>query len=210
LGPALRLGLVVVVCLLAGAPPVSAQKDSVLTVGGAYSAYRSTDEQIEHPWGVGIVARLRRSTGFGFTIGLNWVKVTVNDDIGGETTRLGTMLVRPLMGGVVYTRQYGQFALSGSLVAGYSFNGLRKTGAAADAYARLGQPGARFDVSDSFVYRPSFSVWWELGNRFGLLTSISYLATRPEITTTTAAGASRQSVCMCAPVFTVGLSYGVF
>jgi hypothetical protein len=95
-------------------------------------------------------------------------------------------------------------------VAGYSFNGLRNTGQAADAYARFGQPGATFAVGDSFVYRPSFSIWWELGNRFGLLTSVSYLATQPEVVTTTPAGTVRHKVSMNAPLLTVGIGYGIF
>jgi hypothetical protein len=201
---------VVIVWLLALPLPANAQKDSAVAVGAAVSVYRSTDDQIEHPWGIGVVARLRRSTGFGFGIGLNWVTATVNDEIGGETTKVATLVVRPLMGGIVYTRQYARFAVSASLVAGYSFNGLRDTGDAADTLARAGQPGASFAVGDTFVYRPSVSLWWELSNRFAFLTSLSYLDTRPEIVTTTPAGVSRQRLCMCAPLLTFGIGYGVF
>jgi hypothetical protein len=203
--------LLAVVCLLAGAATASAQKDSVLVLGAAASIYHSTDAQVENPWGFGLVARLRRNSGVGVTIGLNWVSATVNQDIGGEPTRLGKLIVRPLMAGVVYTRQYAHFAVAGSLVAGYSFNGLRDTGQAADAYAsRLGQPGATFAVNDSFVYRPAFSIWWELGNRFGLMTSVAYLATQPEIVTMTTEGTVRHKVSMNAPLFTVGIGYGIF
>jgi hypothetical protein len=202
--------LLAVVCLLAGAAPASAQKDSVVTVGGAFSVYRSTDEHVSSPWGVGIVMRLRRSSGFGGTIGFNWIRVSVDGQVAGQDSTLGTLLVRPLMAGVTYTRQYARFAVGGSLVAGYAFCGLRETGGAANALAGIGQPGAIFAVSNAFVYRPSFSVWWELGNRFGLLTSVSYMATRPEITTTTPAGTSRRTVNFSAPFVTVGIGYGIF
>jgi hypothetical protein len=198
------------VCLLAGAAPASAQKDSVVTVGGAFSVYRSTDEHVSSPWGVGIVMRLRRSSGFGGTIGFNWIRATVDEPASGQDAKLGTLLVRPLMAGVTYTRQYAHFAVGGSLVAGYAFCGLRETAGAAEALASVGQPGAVFTVSNAFVYRPSFSVWWELGNRFGLLTSVSYIATRPEITTTTPTGTSRRTVNFSAPFVTVGIGYGIF
>jgi hypothetical protein len=199
-GPAFGAALLVVVCLLAGVAPASAQKDSVITVGGAFSLYHSTDDQVESPWGVGIVARLRRNSGFGGTIGFNWIKAGLNGEVDGEKTRLGTLLVRPLMLGVVYTRQYGHFALSGSLLAGYAFNGLRK----------MQGGGANFAVSDSWVYKPSVAIWWELGNRWGFLSSVSYMATRPELVTTTAAGTTRQKINFGAPFVTFGLGYGVF
>ncbi len=198
-------------CLLGTAVPAAAQKDAVLALGVAGSVYRPTDAAVDNSWGVGLVARLRRSTGFGPTIGLNWFKADVNSDIGGQRTRLGTMLVRPLMVGVAYTRQYAKFAVSGSFVAGRAFNGLRHTGAASEAFANLGQPGTTFDVTDCFAYRPAFSIWWELGNRFGLLTSVSYLYARPDvITTTPTAGTFRRQVDMSSPLFTVGIGYGIF
>jgi hypothetical protein len=204
------VALLAAVCLLAGAVPASAQKDSVVTLGGAFSVYHSTDEHVSSPWGVGIVMRLRRSSGFGGTIGFNWIRANVDGQAAAQGAKLGTLLVRPVMAGVTYTRQYARFAVGGALVAGYAFCGLRDTGGAADALAGIGQPGAIFAVSNSFVYRPSFSIWWELGNRFGLLTSVSYMATRPEITTTTPTGTSRRTVNFSAPFVTVGIGYGIF
>jgi hypothetical protein len=209
-GPVVRPGLLAVGCLLAFAAPASAQKDSVLVLGGSFSVYRPSSDNVENTWGIGLVARLRRTSGFGATIGLNWFKGDVNGDIGGARTRLATVVVRPLMVGVGYTRRYAHFSLGGALVGGYSFNGLRGTGAASDALAALGQPGATFEITDTFVWRPSFSVWWELGNRVGLMTSVSYISLRPEIITTTTAGTSRRKVDMSAPVFSVGLGYGIF
>ncbi len=209
-GPVFGSGLLAAACVLAFAVPASAQKDSVLVLGGSFSAYRPSSDNVENTWGIGLVARLRRDSGFGATIGLNWFRGDVNGDIGGARTRLATVLVRPLMVGVGYTRRYAHFSLGGSLVAGYSFNGLRATGAASDALAALGQPGATFDITDTFVWRPSFAVWWELGNRFGLMTSVSYVSLRPEIVTTTTAGTTRRRVDMSAPVFSVGLGYGIF
>jgi hypothetical protein len=158
-----------------------------------------------------MVMRLRRHSGFGWNIGFNWFKADVTYDVAGQQTRVGRLLVRPLMLGVNYTRQYSRFSLTGSLVAGRAFNGLRDTGAAADLLAAAGQPGSTFDVTDCFAYRPSFSVWWELGNRFGLLTSLSYFSSRPEIVTRTpTAGVLRRTVDVSAPMVTIGIGYGVF
>ena len=209
-GPIARSGLLASACLLAFAATASAQKDSVLVLGGSFSVYRPSSDNVDNAWGVGLVARLRRDSGFGATIGLNWFQGDVNGDIGGARTRLATVVVRPLMVGVGYTRRLAHLSLGGSLVAGYAFNGLRGTGAGSDALAAIGQPGATFEITDTFVWRPSFSIWWELGNRVGLMTSVSYISLRPEIITTTTAGTSRRKVDMSAPVFSVGLGYGIF
>jgi hypothetical protein len=209
-GPVFGPGLLAAACLLAFAVPASAQKDSVVVLGGSFSVYRPSNDNVENTWGIGLVARLRRDSGFGATIGLNWFRGDVNGDIGGARTRLATVLVRPLMVGVGYTRRHAHFSLGGSLVGGYSFNGLRGTGAASEALAAAGQPGATFEITDTFVWRPSFSIWWELGNRFGLMTSVSYISLRPEIVTTTSAGTTRRKVDMSAPVFSIGLGCGIF
>jgi hypothetical protein len=188
----------VVVCLLAGERPASAQKDSVFVAGASFSLYRSNDESVQSPWGIGLLARLRRQSGLGGTMGLNWIRATLESE-GDNGQTIGQIVVRPLMFGPVFTRQFARFAVSGSFVAGYSFNGLRKM-----------QGAANYNVSDSFVCRPSVSIWFELGNRWGLMTSLSYLFNRPELTTTTAAGTSRRTIDLNAPVVTFGLGYGVF
>jgi hypothetical protein len=209
--PGAVAAVVVVVCLLGGAASADAQQDSVLVVGVAASVYRPADEALDNPWGVGLVMRLRRHSGFGATIGLNWFRADVHHDVGGQRAQLGTLLVRPLMVGVTYTRLHAKFALSGSFVVGRAFNGLRHTGGASDVFAALGQPGTTFDVTDCLAYRPSFSIWWDLGKRFGLLTSVSYFVARPEIVTTTpSAGVFRRTVNTSSPLLTVGIGYGIF
>jgi hypothetical protein len=200
----------VMVCLLTAAAPASAQKDSAVVVGGSYSTYRPSGEDVANHWGVGLVARLRRHSGFGGTLGLNWFKSDVYGEVDGARTRTATVIVRPLMLGPTYTRQFAHFSLAGAVVAGYSFNGLRNTGAVADALAAHGQPGATFDLRNSFVWRPSVTLWWELGNRFGLMLSVSYLSLRPEFVTTTTTGTTRQRMDLSAPLFSVGIGYGVF
>jgi hypothetical protein len=201
---------VVAGCLLLTAAPAWAQKDSILTVGVAASIYDATDPHVDNPVGVGLVARLRRSSGIGVTVGLDWFKSDVHGDIGGVSTPLASLRIRPVMAGIALTRQYSQFAISGSLVVGYSFNSISSTGAAEAAYARIGRPGTTFDISNCLAYRPDFSIWWELGNHFGLLTSVSYMGARPALITTSPSGVSRSVVNVSAPMVTLGVAYGIF
>lgn len=203
--------LAVAACLAAGALPAAAQKDSILTVGVAASIYRAPDNEVEDPTGFGLVARLRRPSGIGFTVGLDWFTANVRAEIGGIDTPLASLKIRPVMAGYGLTRQYSDFSVTASVVAGYAFNSISRTGAAQDAYAnRLGLQGTRFEVSNCLAVRPDFSIWWELGNRWGLLTSVSYMYARPTITTTTPLGASRRTVNASSPMLTVGIGYGVF
>jgi hypothetical protein len=193
------------------AAPAWAQKDSVLVVGVATSIYEATDPHVDNPTGVGLVARLRRSSGVGFTVGLDWFKSNVYQDIDGTRTQVASLRMKPIMAGIALTRQYSQFAVSGSLVVGYSFNSIGATAAAQAAYARMGQPGTTFGISNCLAYRPDFSIWWELGNHFGLLTSVSYMGARPTLTTTSpTGGVSSRVVNTSAPMVTLGIAYGVF
>ena len=196
----LWVAVVGLACLLALPLPAAAQKDSVVSLGVGFSLYRPSDPLVENTWGIGLVARLRRASGFGATMGLNWFRGDVNRDIGGVETRVARVLVRPVMFGVGYTRQYGDFAVGGSFVVGYAFNGLRNTGGASDAYAAMGQPGATFEITNSLVYRPTLALWWELGNRFALVTSVSYISARPELITTTPSGVTRQVINIGIPL----------
>jgi len=201
---------IVALGVVAAARPVSAQKGSSVAVGVVASIYRATDANVDIPVGIGLIGRLRRTNGIGFTVGLDWYKANVQTDIGADRTFLGRVSLRPIMAGAGWTRQYSRFALNASLVAGWSFNSLRATSQAEAAYAKLGQPGARIDVSNSFVFRPDFSLWYELNNRFGLLASLSYMASWPTVTTTTPAGVRHDRINLGAPMLTLGVSYGVF
>jgi hypothetical protein len=205
-----RAAAAVSICLVVPAAPAWAQKDSILTVGVATSIYRATDEHVEDPVGVGLVARLRRPSGVGVTVGLDWYKSNVYEDIGGTRTQVASLKMRPIMAGIALTRQYSQFAVSGSFVIGYAFNSINGTGGAQSAYASLGRPGTTFAIGNSLAMRPDFSIWWEIGNHFGLLTSISYMASRPTLTTSSPSGVTSRVVNTSAPMLTLGIGYGVF
>lgn len=190
--------MIAAACLLACASPASAQKDSAVVLGGSVSISASNDKTVQTPLGFSVVLRLRHLSGPGGTIGFNWLNAPLKSE-GENGQAIGRLLVRPIMVGPAYTRQYARFALTGSFVAGYAFNGLR----------RITGP-ANYRVSNSFACRPSVSIWWELGNRWGFLSSLSYLVTRPELTTTTAAGSTRRTLNLNAPSVTFGIGYGVF
>jgi hypothetical protein len=197
--------------LLAAAPALHAQNDSAIAVGVVVSTYLSPSSRATDLTGVGLVGRLRRGSGLGATVGLDWFDSEVKTEIGGQLTPLGKVRVRPLMVGVSYTRQYARYSLATSLVAGYSFNAIHSTDRGRAAYLeRLGVADAGFHASNCFAWRQDFSFWYELGNHFGLLASLSYIGARPTVTTTSRLGRQSETINVGAPMLTFGVAYGVF
>ena len=207
----MRSILVGLVVLLAFSPAAHAQSDASIAVGVALTLYDPANPEADHPAGVGLIARMRRGSGLGATVGLDWFKSEVQTEVGGQPVPLGTMNVRPLMVGMSYSRQYHRYAISGALVAGYAFNTLRQNGGTRAAYLdRLGVQDARLEISNCFAFRPDVTIWYELGHHFAASASIAYLFARPTVTTDSALGRRSSTVNLSATLLTFGFAYGVF
>jgi hypothetical protein len=203
--------LAAIFILLMFSPALHAQTDSSVAVGVALTFYDPTNPRANHPAGVGLVGRLRRGSGLGATVGLDWFTSEVQTEIGGQLAPLGTMSIRPLMVGVSYIRQYHRYAVSGGLVAGWAFNSLRQTGAEQTVYRdRLAMPDARLTIANCLTVRPDVTLWYELGHHFAASASVSYMLARPTVTTTSALGRRADTVNLSATVITFGFVYGVF
>jgi hypothetical protein len=100
----LKAALVALVLVLIFGSAASAQNDSVVGVGGGVSFYAATDPNVETRAGWGLVGRLRRGTGLGFSLGLAWFTADIRTDVDGEVVPLGAVTVRPLMVGASYSR----------------------------------------------------------------------------------------------------------
>jgi hypothetical protein len=197
--------------LLAASPALYAQSAAGLGVGAALTLYDPASQQADNPPAVGVIARMRRGSGLGATVGLEWYTSSVRTDVGGQPVPLGDIHVRPVMAGVSYIRQYRRYALSTALVAGYSFNSLRPTAAAQAAYQdRLGMPNVRLEVANSFAFRPDVTLWYELGHHFAASASLAYLFARPTVTAVSSTGRRDARLDLSATVITFGVAYGVF
>jgi len=203
--------LVAVVLLIACASTASAQLDSVVGVGGSVAFFAPTDPHVDTRTGFGLIGRLRRGTGLGFSLGFAWATSDVQRDVDGADVELGAITVRPVMAGASYARQFARFALSAGLVGGWAFNSISQTPAQQRAYGEaIGIPDARLSVSNSWVLRPSATLWYELDNHFGAFASIGYAIVRPTVTASGAAGSRGETVNLSATVFSFGIAYGVF
>jgi hypothetical protein len=197
--------------LLVSSPALYAQTDSSIAVGVALTLYDPANDQAHNPPSVGVIARMRRGSGLGATVGLEWYRSDIQTPIGGQLMPLGAMNARPVMAGVSFTRQYSRYALSGALVAGYAFNSLRATSAAQAAYRdRFNMPNARIQISNCFAFRPDVTLWYELGHHFAASASIAYIFGQPTVTAVSQVGRRADPLNISATVITFGFAYGVF
>ena len=207
----LRLPVAVVAILLLCSPAVRAQTDSSIGVGVAITFYDPANADQHHPTGVGLVGRLRRGSGLGGTVGMDWFTSDVRVEVGGQTTPAGRASIRPLMAGISYLRQFRRYAISTGVVGGWALNSLSQSDAQRAAY--LGQAGlsdGRVSISNCLAVEPNVTFWYELGNHFAASASVAYMLARPTITASGPAGRRADRVNLSATVITFAVVYGVF
>ena len=203
--------LIAAVLLLACAPGARAQTDSVVAVGVSVALPVPESSLADHNRGFGVIGRLRRGTGLGFSLGLGWFTSDVQTELDGQLAPLGKMTIRPLMLGASYAWQFNRFAVSAGVVGGWSFNSLEQTPAQQRSYGELvGMPDASVTVDNGWALRPGVTFWYELGHHFAVSTSVGYMINRPTVTTRGAAGERRTTANLSATVVSFGFLYGVF
>jgi hypothetical protein len=206
-----RPPLIAALLLIASASAARAQSDSVVGVGGGMALFAATDPKVDARPGFGLVGRLRRGTGLGFSLGLAWFTSDVRTEVEGEVVPLGAITVRPVMAGASYTRQFHRFALTAGIVGGGWFNSIAQTPSQQQTYREaVGMPDAYVTVSNSWVAKPGVTVWCELNNHFGAYASVGYAMVRPTVTTHSAAGPRSDTINLSAGVLSFGLAFGVF
>ena len=144
-------------------------------------------------------------------MGLSWFSTVVETTIADREETLGRLNVRPVLFGASYGRQFSRFKWDVSLAGGYAFANIRDTGRAKRAYASaLGTSNVGLRASGALAWRANLSFWREIGQRWGVLTSVGYLGVRPRVSTRTSAGTFSERVNAGSIVTTVGLTYGIF
>ncbi len=207
----LRLIPAAVAALLVASPLLYAQTDSTIGVGVALTLYDPANPDAPHPTGVGLVGRLRRGSGFGATVGMDWFTADLRVGTQGQLTPVGHISVRPFMAGVSYIRQFRRYAISTGVTGGWSLNSLRQSDAERAAYgAHVGIPDASVSISNCLAVEPNVTFWYELGNHFAASASVAYMFSRPTITARGPGGTRADKVNLDATVITFAVVYGVF
>jgi len=117
-----------------------------------------------------------KGSGWGPAFGLSWMTSELRATVGGQSTPIGTLKLRPLMVGVGYSKQTGRARITAGIAAGYTFN-------AAEVDAPL-PPGvtATMEVTDTWAIGPRAGITFAVTRRLGLIGSIGYVYSNPDVT----------------------------
>jgi hypothetical protein len=149
--------------------------------------------------------------GWGFHWGLNWYSVDLDRPIGGNTTELGELHVRPIMAGYGYTYVLHHITISADALGGYAFDSMSVAPTALEAYRNsLGAQWATADASNAFVFKPEIGMWHNVNRKIGLNANFGYMFARPSVTITTAAGSETRTARADQIIIKVGIVYSIF
>ena len=179
--------------------------DSPLRLIGAGAATRITNPSGDALGGavnIGPLLRLRPRDGLGPTIAFNWTDAVIESGPTG-LPGLAAVRLRPVMAGVEYGVVRGRLAAGASIVGGYAFNSLTPDTTQAG-------PGRAVAVSNSFVWRPGVSLWYDVAPRLGINLFGGYLFTRPEVTFASDTAVLTERLRANAVVVSIGTAYWIF
>lgn len=203
--------LLALVCGMAR-PARAEAKRTWLNLGVGVTTFQSTNEA-DHTdnLGIGVTWRIGRSeTGWGPRIGFSWYETGLQMPVDGRQTRVGSIHVRPIMGGYGYTWRRGRAAISADAVGGYAFTSISTSNALHQAYLQDFHTWVAANISNSWVARPEVGVWYDLAPRIGVNVTLGYVLNHPTVTLTTASGQTRQRWNADMATLSFGVVYGIF
>ena len=201
---------------LVGAP-ASAQTNNRFAIGAEFkirtSDHAATQDAAQAELGPGLLWRFGHGRdGWGFHWGLNWYAVNLDRSIGGLTTELGELHVRPFMAGYGYTyAATRRLNITADVLGGYAIGSIGLTSAAVAAYQnRIGAGSVDASASNTLVLKPEIGVWYDLNRTFGLNVNAGYMIARPEVVVTSSSGTDRRTARADQFSLKVGLVYSIF
>ena len=203
---------------------------ALLTVAVAASAYAQTEE---HKFALGgdfrvrvaptdrargandfgLIWRFGRSrTGWGWAFGFNWFSTDVDQSIGGLSTELGELAVRPFMAGYGYTHVINsRTSVEANLLGGYAVTSFHLLPSASDVYRdRLGVQSVGVTARNTFVAKPEIGVWFDVSRKVGVNVSAGYMFARPTLTVNSSLGSEVQHFQADMFMLRVGAVYKIF
>jgi len=180
-------------------------------VGSGITFNRPTSRDGNSNQGIAFIYRWHTfHSGWGPTVGLDWHGTDFDRTLGSVNAPLGTLRTRAILGGYGHTKPLGRFSTSASVSGGYSFNDFSVATAAAPAFAKGGVSLLGASTSNSVVFKPEVSAWYDVFRHVGVGISAAYFLNRPNETVTTATGAQVQRLQADAFELTAGVTFGVW
>lgn len=173
-----------------------------LAVGASAGWSRPSASTLGDRRSVGPLIRIGAGKGLGVAIGLDWFQASL-ESLGGDRDNLTRVRVRPIMAGVGYTFAAERVAVSPSLIGGLAFNSISvaRTGAA---------EGLPVAVSNSLVWRPAVSVWYDINRRMAMNVTVGRVMTRLRVTVLDGARLGRRDLRGDTTTVHAGLAYKLF
>ena len=175
-------------------------------------AFRSRSGMIIPEYHFGLTPHADRDgLSFGLKGGIGYSNPERDDAIGGFETTTGKLRMVPVMVGAGPSYRNGPLRVGMGVVAGPSFNKFSVDDAARAAYReRLGETLNSINVRNSIAARPDLSVWYNLSEKVGLHTSVSYTFNRPTVETTVDGVQSSSRWNIDHWSYQAGLAFGIF
>lgn len=201
--------------LLSLACPLSAfaQTENRFAIGGDFTTRTPGDSSAAGgSKSVGITWRFGHSDeGWGWDYGMGWYSTDVDRPIGGQSTALGELKIRPFMGGYGYTHIIGRAAITASVLGGYAFASIEQSPGLSDAIRdRLGGRTVQAEAANTFVTRPQIGMWYDVSKKVGLHLTAAYTVARPQLTVNSSLGADERRLHADMFAVNIGLVYSIF
>lgn len=164
--------------------PVAAQEHNTFAIGAGATHRMSPDPDARGDGGFGLKWRIGHAeTGWGWHYGLNWYSTNLDRDIGGRSTPLGELKIRPFLGGYGYTHRLTErLTLAGDVIGGFAFSAIELTPSADAALHVPAGQNVRVLTGSTPVLKPEVSVWYDLSRKFGISVDAGYILARPKLT----------------------------
>src|SRR5262245_49978144 len=177
------------ILLSIAAAPAGAQSDSLVSVGVDYGVDFPRSDALERTKGFGISVRLPRPEAWSAAWDFGSLSSDFLHAFTGQATDIGSLKVRPVLGGVAYTWRPSRIEATAMLTAGVSFVSLDLNDRGRERIRAAFGPSEASVQSDAvFAVQPKLTLWYDINRRFGLGGTAGYLRTRPEIAFVTTPG----------------------
>ncbi|MGH9158838.1 MAG: BON domain-containing protein [Vicinamibacteraceae bacterium] len=174
----------------------------LIGLGFAVTGTRAAPDRLDDGLSVGPLIRLPDRRGWGPTIGFSWTELEI--DTGPEgLPALAHLRLRPVMVGLEYGQAVGPFALSASLVGGWSFNGVRVDRTVAGPFRAI-------EAESGFAWRPGVSLWYDITSRMGINVFAGGLFANPRVTFASDEEIRAMRMRTNAAILSVGLAWWLF
>jgi hypothetical protein len=174
----------------------------LLAVGASFGWNSPGADSLDNDASLGPLMRLGSGRGLGLTIGFGWYGTDLLGIGASGAETIGRVRIKPIMAGLDYTVRNDRLSIGLSAVAGISFNSV----------SPLDQLTSQvpLGISDSLVWRPGVSFWFDTSSRVAINVSAGYVMTRPEMTLLADREIVRRRLSADAFLLRVGMAYKIF